>query len=385
MCAPRRELRTQKVCGAAAAPRYLATASFFGILLLDGLIGKDGGAMRTIDGFRRGINLGGWLSQCSHEKAHYDSFITEEDIRTISSWGLDHVRLPIDYELIETAEGETKEDGCNYIDACVSWCKKHGLRMIIDLHKTAGYSFNDAFGDANSLFCSEALQSRFVNLWERLAARYANEQDTVVFELLNEIVEEENSGPWNALAKRAVEARRKYAPGTPIIIGGIQWNSVRGVKLLDVPNDDNVVYTFHFYEPFAFTHQKAYWVAEMPKDFGIGYPATMEEYRRAYDIIGEKAEQIFRSGCTNMGAELLEAMFMEAIEAAEQKGAALYCGEYGVIDQAPAEDSVRWYRDMHRLFEKHGIGRAAWTYKEMDFGITMAHYAGVREELIGLL
>ncbi len=341
--------------------------------------------MKTVEGFRRGINLGGWLSQCNHEEAHYDSFITDEDIKTISSWGLDHVRLPVDYELIETEAGTPKESGYKYIDNCLSWCKKHGLRMIIDLHKTAGYSFNDAFGEANSLFSSETMQSRFVGLWERIAARYAKDRETVVFELLNEIVEEEDSGPWNALSRRAVEAIRKYASETPVIIGGIQWNSVRGVGLLDAPYDKNVVYTFHFYEPFVFTHQKAYWVAEMPKDFGIGYPATMEEYRRAYNSIGEKAEQIFRSGCTEMGAELLEAMFMEAIEAADRQGAALYCGEYGVIDQAPANDTVRWYRDMHRLFEKHGIGRAAWTYKSMDFGITMAHYAEVREELIGLL
>ncbi len=341
--------------------------------------------MKTIDGFRRGINLGGWLSQCNHEKQHYDSFIIEEDIKTIASWGLDHVRLPIDYELIETQDGAHKEDGYQYIDNCLAWCKKHGLRMIIDLHKTAGYSFNDAFGEENSLFSSEPLQSRFVGLWERIASRYASEQDTVVFELLNEIVEEENSGPWNALSRRAVEAIRKHAPKTPVIIGGIQWNSVRGVGLLDAPYDENVVYTFHFYEPFALTHQKAYWVEEMPSDFEINYPATMDDYRRAYDIIGEKASQIFRCGVQEMGEELLEAMFMEAIEAAERKGAALYCGEYGVIDQAPVDGTLRWYRDMHRLFEKHGIGRAAWTYKQMDFGITMAHYAGIREELIGLL
>jgi hypothetical protein len=341
--------------------------------------------MRTIDGIRRGINLGGWLSQCSHEKAHYDSFITEEDIQKISAWGLDHVRLPIDYELVETDDGRHIEEGFQYIDACLTWCKKHGLKMIIDLHKTAGYSFNDAFGAANSLFASRPLQDRFVGLWERIAARYASERNTVVFELLNEIVEEENSGPWNALSRRAVEAIRKYAPNTPVIIGGVQWNSVRGVGLLDAPYDENVVYTFHFYEPFAFTHQKAYWVDEMPKDFWIGYPATLEDYRRAAGIIGEKADQIFRSGAAKMGAALLEAMFMEAVEAAERQGASLYCGEYGVIDQAPAEDTVRWYHNMHRLFEKHGIGRAAWTYKQMDFGITMPHYAGIREELMGLL
>ena len=31
----------------------------------------------------RGINLGGYLSQCVHSTEHYDAFIQEEDIRKI--------------------------------------------------------------------------------------------------------------------------------------------------------------------------------------------------------------------------------------------------------------------------------------------------------------
>ena len=57
--------------------------------------------MKQLTGFQRGINLGGWLSQCTPTKEHYDTFITEQDLRTIASWGLDHVRLPIDYVLVE--------------------------------------------------------------------------------------------------------------------------------------------------------------------------------------------------------------------------------------------------------------------------------------------
>jgi aryl-phospho-beta-D-glucosidase BglC (GH1 family) len=57
---------------------------------------------------KRGINLGGFLSQCVHTKEHYDSFIKEEDIEQISAYGFDHVRLPIDYEVFETEDGEKK-------------------------------------------------------------------------------------------------------------------------------------------------------------------------------------------------------------------------------------------------------------------------------------
>ena len=39
-------------------------------------------------GFEHGINLGGWLSQCIHTKEHYDSFIHEDDIKTIYYYDL---------------------------------------------------------------------------------------------------------------------------------------------------------------------------------------------------------------------------------------------------------------------------------------------------------
>ena len=51
--------------------------------------------MKTLDGFKKGVNLGGWLSQGPLDKEHLDTFITEKDIARIASWGLDHVRLPI--------------------------------------------------------------------------------------------------------------------------------------------------------------------------------------------------------------------------------------------------------------------------------------------------
>jgi len=337
--------------------------------------------MKYVEGLKKGINLGGWLSQCVHTTAHYDHFILEEDIQKISTWGLDHVRVPIDCEAIETNEGEFKEDGFGYIDACLRWCKKYGLRMILDIHKTAGYTFNNAFGEENSLFKSEALQSRFLKLWDEIARRYGQEKDAIVFELLNEVVENEYSKPWNILAKKTIEVIRQHAPETQIIIGGVEWNSAYAVTLLDDPYDENIIYTFHFYEPFAFTHQNASWVPEII-DFHIAYPSTVEDYKEAADTIGEKAAFIFRTEVTEIGVPMLEQLISQAVNSAEARGVALYCGEYGVIDQAPAEGTLRWYQDVHQLFEKYQIGRAAWSYKEMDFGIVDAHYSSVFEGIL---
>ncbi|MBQ2578309.1 MAG: glycoside hydrolase family 5 protein, partial [Lachnospiraceae bacterium] len=78
--------------------------------------------MKQLTGFLRGVNLGGWISQFdAYDKNHFDTFITEKDIDDIASLGFDHVRVPVDYILLETEDGTPKEDGFRYLERCREW------------------------------------------------------------------------------------------------------------------------------------------------------------------------------------------------------------------------------------------------------------------------
>lgn len=343
--------------------------------------------MKRLEGFQRGVDLGGWLSQGKLDKKHLDTFITEPDIERIASWGVDHVRLPVDFENIETENGEEKTEGYVYIDNCISWCRKYGLNMVLDLHKTCGYIFDD-MEYSSDFFTSKPLQDRFIRLWERLASRYAKDADIVMFELLNEIVKFDVADIWNEIAIRCIKAIRQFAPTAKILYGGVGFNAVTAVKLLAPPVDENIVYNFHCYEPMVFTHQSAYWIDTMPRDYHIGYPESVEKYMEetrkvAGAMLGTFADP--DKTITSFGPEFFADLFKEAVAVAEKYNVSLYCGEYGVIDQAPAEDTVRWFEDIHAAFEKYGIGRAVWSYKEMDFGLIDEHYEGVLSRLIELL
>ena len=85
------------------------------------------------------------------------------------------------------------------------------------------------------------------------------------------------------------------------------------------------------------------------------------------------------------GTDFFLELFRPAVKIAEERGVALYCGEYGVIDRAAPEDTVCWYEAIHAAFTELGIGRAMWTYKALDFGLVDEHYAGIRKDLIALL
>lgn len=333
----------------------------------------------------RGINFGGYLSQCEHSLEHYESFICEDDVKKVAELGFDHIRLPIDYEVLEKDNGEEYVEGTAYVNQFLVWCKKYGLDVVLDLHKAYGYDFNNA-GDAekNNLFTDETLQKRFVDLWARMAQKYGTLK-YVAFELLNEVVEEEVADNWNNLIDITVDTIRRYAPDIPIIYGGIQWNSARTLKLLNKPEDDNIIFTFHMYEPLIFTHQKAYWVPNMPMDITINYPETMEYYKEVSSLIGYKGKDVTVSGCREMGKPFLVEMISEAVDKAKEAGVRLYCGEFGVIDRAPVEDTLAWFKDIFEVFEEYNIHCAVWSYKEMDFGVTDEHYAPIADELFSIM
>ena len=310
-------------------------------------------------GFYRGVNLGGWFSQCDYSRERLDHFIEEKDFDVIAGWGLDHVRIPMDYNVLENADGTLCADGFDRIARAVGWSLARGLKVVLDLHKTAGYSFDSNYNE-EGFFNSEAYQERFYRLWEGLAARF-NDPDRIAFELLNEVTDPSVIGEWNRIAAECIGRIRKIAPRSLILVGSYWNNSPKAVKDLDPPADDRVIYNFHCYDPLVFTHQGAGWVPELNNDKRVSF---------------EEAD---------ITPALFEELFASAISTAEERGTTLYCGEYGVIELATPEDTVKWYRTINEVLEKHRIARSAWSYREMNFGLSDARLDGVREELIRYL
>ena len=340
--------------------------------------------MKKFQGFQKGVNFGGWLSQRSYDKEYLDSFITEADFERVSKWGIDHVRVPVDYNIFETEEGEYKESGFGYVEKAIGWCRRYGLNMVLDLHKTCGFVFDNP--DYVGFFSDESLQERFYRLWEQFAKRFGGNSDMLAFELLNEVTEPAFNDTWNRVARKAIETIRAYCPDIKILVGGY-WNcAIDAIYDLDLPYDENVVYNFHCYDPLVFTHQSAYWVPTMPEGFKLSYPGSVSDYKEKTKLIEYDYLPLFDNlEEEEMNYHFFVNRFRKAAEYCEKHDIALYCGEYGVIDKANPKDAVNWYKDIHRAFEQFGIGRAAWSYKEVDFGLTDEHMAGVLDELIAYL
>jgi len=310
-------------------------------------------------GFYRGVDLGGWFSQCDYSRECLDTFITEKDFDVIASWGLDHVRIPVDYNIFEDEQGNFLPEGFDRVARALDWARARKLKVVLDLHKTYGFSF-DSGEKEDGFFVNEAYQERFYRLWEQLAGHFTDPEN-VAFELLNEVTDQSYIQTWNRIVRECIRRIRRIAPDSLILVGSYWINSAEAVKDLDAPADDRVIYNFHCYAPLAFTHQGAPWVQQLD----------------------QSVRMTFEEACFT--EESFEKLFESAMQAAEKYHTCLYCGEYGVIDRATPEDTVKWYRTIHQVFEKHGISRAAWSYRQMDFGLADARMDGVRDELLRYL
>lgn len=345
--------------------------------------------MKKFEGFQKGVNLGGWISQfAKYDHDHFRTFITKDDIAYIASLGFDHVRVPVDYNVLEDEEGNLLESGFAYLQNCLSWCREYGLHMLIDLHECYGYSFDPLKVDMDrrKFFYDEALQTRFLNLWKEIAVRFKDYPDIVAFEPLNEVVLWEVVDAWNALIQKYIKTVRAIAPKTWLVIGGVCYNNVLAVKLLDPPADDKIVYNFHCYEPTIFSHQGAYWMVQFPSDYRISYPQSVETYRKETErILKDTTGTLFLEEVTEMGPGYFDIIFRDALQAAEKFDVPLYCGEYGVIDLADNASKLRWLKDIHEAFARHAIGHALWNYKEKDFGIVDERFREIKDDFIACL
>ncbi len=332
--------------------------------------------MRRLEGYMHGVNLGGWVSQFDDTtKEYYDTFIVEKDIQRIAKAGFDHVRIPVDYVMLETEDGTPIETGYSYLDKAVKWCKDAGIRIVLDLHGTFGYTFDPLVDDDKEIFFRDKdLQKRFFDLWDRISKRYGEYSDMLAFEPLNEVISMNVVDEWNEISTECARVIRKNAPNSYVIIGGVCYNSVVTVPLLSAPLDDKIVFNFHCYEPMIFTHQRAFWVKNMPDDIVVEYPEPYDVYKEKTNAIDPELAAAMNSGIVaEIGPDYFEALFKPALEAAEKYNVPLYCGEYGVIELAPVDSAKRWFDDIHSVFDKYGIGRAIWNYKKKDFGDTFEH------------
>jgi len=317
-----------------------------------------------------GFNLGGWLSQSDLTDKHVKSFITQEDFKTIAKWGFNSVRLPVDGPWLFEKEGKgpLSKKRLAHLKKILKWAEQAGLLTILDLHQIPCHSFGKP--ELDNLWKNEADLDSFCELWMELAHSLKRVSAPLWFDVLNEPTAKD-AEDWSHVASRLFRALRMEDANRVLVFESAFWGSVFKLEdLVEAVRGPNLVYSFHFYLPMFVTHQGAPWWKEgHPYKEKVEYPGPLpkaSEYLAA-DIPPE-TKTILEFEDREWNKEALREL-LKPVEKLRKADFEVYCGEFGVFEQAPRTSRLNWTMDVVSLFSQMSVGWSYWNYKWLDFGV----------------
>ena len=321
----------------------------------------------------RGINASIWFAQSANDYSveRLRTFTTPDDIALMHKLGFDHVRLSIDADPLtkafRTSAGPRPAPGAPFLaelDKAVHTMLDEGLSVIIDVHPEDDYKMPLKQGQ-------QSVQ-KFAELWRQLATHYAaTDPEHVFFEIMNE-PEQDDPYRWQGIEAYVAQQIRRAAPQHTIIAAGAHYSGIEDLLHLEPLPLDNIIYTFHDYEPFPFTHQGATWTDPAVRPLrGVPYPSTPDnvEPNEAQEPTLAGKYFVEEYGLGQWNAERVDRTLRFAELWSEEHHAPVYCGEFGVLRYyANPQMRAEWVRDMRTALEKHHIGWAMWDY-QTNFGV----------------
>jgi len=311
---------------------------------------------------RRGINLSHWFSQAAdYSKSHLDTHTTPADIALIKSMGFDHVRFPIEpAPLLSNTPDPSILNATylGYVDSALDTILATGLAVIIDIHPSDEFKLRMARDDRGI--------EAFTKFWRAFATHLARRDPEFVFlEVINEPMVEDPYR-WFGIQGKLIAAIRAGAPNHTIIASGHRWSGLSEMLFLEPYADPNIIYNFHYYEPFPFTHQGATWAGpNLPFYKNVPYPSSPDAVKVLLDTIPDDSARynLLRYGEDNWNAQRIDTELGAAAAWAAKHHVFVTCNEFGAFRKVvKAEDRVVWLRDMRLALEKNGIGWTMWDY-----------------------
>lgn len=302
---------------------------------------------------------------------HFSDFAKPEEaakrekmFADIAKAGFKTVRIPICFsawmQLKQPYDWDTPK-GLEMADNFVKWALANNLNVIIDLHHS---EFDRSIAGADSA-------ERMVNLWVKIAERYKNtDPEKVFFELRNEPHDITSEG-WRWQAEQLIKYVREIAPKHTLIVGFEEWNG-RQTMINSKPfADPNIIYTFHYYDPFLFTHQGATWagVGGIEDVKFLPFPANDEKIKTPDKAKGQWTENLIKSYREDSKAEKMFKDLKAAKDWSAKNNVPIFLGEFGSFSQnTKLEDRCRHAEIVYSALGKLQIPNAWW---EWDGGFNM--------------
>jgi len=294
----------------------------------------------------RGINLGNKLE--APAEGEWGAPIESWMFTTIKQGGFATVRIPTRWTSHTDASPPYAIDPAflERVTWVVDQALSAGLLVVLNVHH-----YQEIFSDPTGQ------RDRFLAVWQQIADRFRSYSDSLVFEPLNEPNTNLTPELWNELLVDALAVIRESNPRRYVMVGTAEWGGIGAMDRLQLPDDERLIFTFHYYNPFQFTHQGAEWVAGSDAWLGTswGTGADSAAVRNDFDAV------------TTWATEHHVPVFM---------------GEFGAYSRAAMDDRIAWTAFVAREAERRGF---SWAYWEFDAGFgayTDGQWNSLHEALI---
>jgi endoglucanase len=308
-------------------------------------------AFERANSLNNGVSIS-WLERTWDTGILKNEYVKEADFKLLSRLGFKSIRLPVAFDYFES-KAIPPQTVFAKIDNVIKLCKTYGFKLILDYH-------DGNLNDNNYL----TETPRLIKLWVNIATRYKNERpDFLFFELYNE-PPHMNPQIWKDAAYNIDVAIRKIDQQRTLIVGASNFNSIYELSRFVRLADDNVIYTFHFYEPFFFTHQGADWIGDQVSTTGVPFPYTVENFPalnpRAKGTWGETNYGQYK---TDGNEQSINDKLKIVKNWSDKYYVPVICGEYGVYNKyADLGSRCRYIKAMRAALKKLHIPGLLWDY-----------------------
>ncbi|MCX7984824.1 MAG: cellulase family glycosylhydrolase [Bacteroidetes bacterium] len=305
--------------------------------------------------FTRGVNLTNWFQVDAPRQIQFTKY-TKQDFQNIKALGADVIRLPIKLHAMTNGAPSYTLDPLflMFLDSAVTWAEELDIHLILDNHTSDGTQPTDT-----------AIGNVLIPVWTQMAQHYKNRSRKIYYEVLNE-PQGISDAKWNEIQQRVVAAIRTVDTIHTIVVGPANWNSYYNLSAMPVYSDTNLIYTFHFYDPFVFTHQGAGWTSPSLVNLQ-GVPFPYDAARMPVcpsDLRGTWVETSLQYYPTDGTVQKIQERINVALNFRSLRKVPIFCGEFGTLmTYAPEADRAYWYNVVRSYFDQYDIPWTIWDYQ----------------------
>jgi hypothetical protein len=352
---------------------------------------------------RRGVNLWPWFSLTREYPAPRTDYAwppfqldrpvpSAGDLARLRRSGLDFVRLPVDPGPFLAASPPQRRTLIDEVVAAVALALRRDLSVVVNLHANGA---THHWNGTRMLSGPDAPAfPPYRDLVGELASRLASlDPARLALEPVNEPLQGCGAADWALMQRDLLGVARLAAPRLTLVATGACGGMIQGLEALApqrLSAFEPLLFTFHFYEPYLFSHQGAPWMTEpvykalnaVPWPAARGsLDATLAAVRRRMAEDRDRSDSAKREAYAET-VRVLTVYFeaqpdrrfvdghLSRVKAwGEREGVAagrILMGEFGALrsDQryvaAGATDRARYVEDVRRSAEDFGFPWAFW-------------------------